>query len=142
MTNHQLARDLLDDLYKGGGTAESIRAISTNWFRSPPSPFFDDYVARAASAPLQAMIDAQVSLIATDLRERLQQIVAPTLVVFGAHDTGRTIDHAKTLLYGIRGSRLVTMTDSGHSPMVETAGPFSDALNAFLRDVAFGRVFI
>jgi pimeloyl-ACP methyl ester carboxylesterase len=142
MTNHQLARDLLDDLRKGGGAPDSIRAISANWFRKPPLPFFDEYVARAASAPLQAMVDAQVSLIAADLRERLRSIVAPTLVVFGAYDTGRTIDHAKTLLHGIRGSRLVTMADSGHSPMVETIEPFNAALHAFLRDVAFGRVFI
>ena len=61
MTNHQLARNLLDDLRAGGGDPQSIRAISANWFRDPPEPFFSQYVARACEAPLQAMIDVQAS---------------------------------------------------------------------------------
>ena len=141
MTNHQLARDLLDELRAGNGSAETIRAISAHWFHGdPPRPFFEGYVARAASAPLQAMIDVQKSLIATDLRDRLARIAIPALVVFGARDTGRTFDHAQTLLRGIRGSELATMTKSGHSPMVETPADFNAALHAFLRSFASSRV--
>jgi pimeloyl-ACP methyl ester carboxylesterase len=141
MTNHQLARDLLAELCAGGGSAATIRAISAHWFHGkPPMPFFADYVARAASAPLQAMIDVQASLIATDLRDRLGSIAVPTLVVFGAHDRGRTFDHAQMLLAGIRGSTLATMPDSGHSPMVETPAAFNAALHAFLRQLASSRV--
>jgi pimeloyl-ACP methyl ester carboxylesterase len=140
MTNHQLARDLLDDLRSGGGTSDSIRAISANWFREPPEPFFSQYVARAFRAPLHAMIDVQASLIAADTRDRLARISVPTLVVFGAYDTGRTIDHARTLLSGIAGSTMVTMADSGHSPMVETPDDYNRALRAFLNTIAVSRI--
>lgn len=139
MTNHQLARDLLTRLHAERGSPASMRDISANWFREPPQPFFDEYVARAASAPLQAMIDAQTSLIAADTRERLAQISVPTLVVFGAHDTGRTIDHARMLLNGIKGSELATMADSGHTPMVETPVAYSAVLHSFLQKLAFSR---
>jgi pimeloyl-ACP methyl ester carboxylesterase len=141
MTNHQLARDLLDELRESGGSAATIRDISAQWFHGdPPTPFFEGYVARAASAPLQAMIDVQVSLIAADLRERIGRIAAPTLVVFAAHDTGRTFDHAQMLLSGIRGSELATMTNSGHSPMVETPADFNAVLHAFLHKISMCRV--
>lgn len=140
MTNHQLARDLLDDLSAGGGSSKSMRAISANWFREPPEPFFSQYVARACEAPLQAMIEVQASLIATSTCDRLARISVPTLVVFGAHDNGRTIDHARTLLNGIAGSTMVTMANSGHSPMVETPDDYNGALKAFLNTIAASRV--
>jgi 3-oxoadipate enol-lactonase len=132
MTNHELGHRLLAELRDSGGASTAIRDISANWFRTTPQAFFDDYVARAASAPLQAMIDVQASLIATDLRSRLAEITAPALVVFGTYDTGRTIDHAETLVRGIPRSRLVVMNDSGHSPMVETPHDFNAALHDFL----------
>jgi pimeloyl-ACP methyl ester carboxylesterase len=133
MTNHQLARDLLSELRKGGTTPETIRSISRRWFRSVPSDFFEQYIALAVNAPLEAMIAVQESLIETDLRARLPGIRAPALVVFGAHDTGRTFDHAKILLDGIKDSELATMTDSGHTPMAETSEAFNAALHTFLR---------
>jgi pimeloyl-ACP methyl ester carboxylesterase len=132
MTNHNLARELLEELRRNGGDRDNLRAISANWFHRTPGAFFEGYVDRAASAPLRAMIDVQESLIATDLREKLPHIEAPTLVVFGAHDTGRTMDHAQTLLDGIPGSKLAAMKDSGHSPMVETPETYNAALREFL----------
>jgi len=136
MTSHQLARDLLDELRQGSGSADSLRAISAHWFHTAPPAFFDRYIARAARAPLDAMIAVQESLIAADTRARLAEIRVPTLVVFGAHDTGRTIDHARTLLAGIRGSELAAMDDSGHTPMAETPDAFNAAFHAFLNRLA------
>ncbi|CAN5578822.1 hypothetical protein BH10PSE18_BH10PSE18_22620 [soil metagenome] len=130
MTNHTLGRELLQDLRENGHA--HMRGISEHWFRRVPEDFFDGYVARACTAPLQAMVDVQQSLLDTDCRPLLPRIAAPTLVVFGAHDAGRTIDHARTLLAGIPDSRLATMPDSGHTPMVETPADFDAALHAFL----------
>ena len=133
MSNHQLARDLLVELRNGGANAQTLRSISAHWFHTAPRAFFDRYVALATGAPLDAMINVQESLIDTDLRSKLSAIRAPTLVVFGAHDTGRTIEHAQTLLDGIRNSELATMTDSGHTPMAETPDAFNLAFHDFLR---------
>ncbi len=130
MTNHALGRELLQSLRERG--CDGLREISSHWFRTAPANFFEGYVERACNAPVQAMIDVQQSLIDTDCRPLLARIEAPTLVIFGRHDAGRTLDHAQTLLAGIRNSRLATMDGSGHSPMVETPEAFDTALHAFL----------
>jgi pimeloyl-ACP methyl ester carboxylesterase len=133
MRNHDLGRRLLAQMKAGGMAEETIRSVSAHWFhRSPPPGFFDEYVARAKSASWQAIIDVQESLIEADVEDRLHEIKMPTLVVRGAHDTGRTSDHAEALLRGIGGSRLVLMEDSGHSPMLETPDEFDAALHHFL----------
>jgi len=133
MTNHALGRELLADLRASGGDRDTIRRISGAWFRHPPAEFFEAYVERAASVPLEAMTAVQASMIALDLRPRLGAIRVPTLVVHGAFDTGRTMEHAQALLAGIRGSRLAVMAESGHSPMVETPEAFDAELHGFLR---------
>jgi len=134
MTNHALARELLVELRDSGGDRAAMRRISSEWFRVPPPDFFDGYVERAASAPLDAMVAVQASLIELDLRPRLREIRVPTLVVRGAYDTGRTPEHAEALLAGIPGSRLAVMSESGHSPMIETPDAFDAALHRFLAD--------
>lgn len=134
-TGNQLAYDLLVQLRERGATAENIRSISSHWFHTAPRDFFEAYVARAVEAPLEAMIDVQESLIEADLRPRLSEIKVPTLVVFAAHDTGRTIEHARRLLDGIVGSELAVMSDSGHSPMAESPAAFDAALHDFLRRI-------
>lgn len=133
MTNHELGRRLLAHLRDNGRDPAAMREISGNWFHlDPPEEFFDGYVARALQAPLDAMISAQESLIATDLRSRLPQIKVPALVVFGRHDIGRTIDHAEALAGGIPGAELAVMERSGHSPMIETPSDFDRTLHPFL----------
>jgi 3-oxoadipate enol-lactonase len=133
MRNHELGRRLLAEMKNGGMAEETIRSVSAHWFHRPPPPgFFDEYVARAKSASWQAIIDVQESLIAADVEDRLPEIKVPALVVYGAYDTGRTFDHAQTLLRGIAASRLAAMTDSGHSPMLETPDAFDAAFHDFL----------
>jgi pimeloyl-ACP methyl ester carboxylesterase len=133
MRNHDLGRRLLAQMKNGGNAEETIRAVSSHWFHRPPPPgFFEGYVARASSASWQAIVDVQESLIGADVEDRLHEIKVPTLIVYGAHDTGRTLDHAETLLRGIPASRLAVMTDSGHSPMLETPDAFDAEFHHFL----------
>jgi pimeloyl-ACP methyl ester carboxylesterase len=136
MRSHDLGRRLLAQMKAGEMSEETIRSVSAQWFHRPAPPgFFEAYVARAKSASWQAMIEVQESLLATDLEDRLNEIRIPTLVVHGAHDAGRTFDHAQKLLRGIATSRLATMADSGHSPMLETPDAFDAALHRFLATV-------
>jgi 3-oxoadipate enol-lactonase len=133
MTNHALGRALLAQLENDG--IETMREISAHWFRELPQPFFDGYVERAKAAPLTAMIDIQSSLIETDMRPHLPSVNLPALVVWGAHDTGRTMEHAQRLLDGLSKSTLAAMPDSGHSPMLETPAVFDEAFHAFLKSI-------
>lgn len=132
MTDHNMARRWLEELRVGGHDFETMRRISANWFYRSVPEFFEGYVKRAATAPLDAMVSVQASLIETDLRARLAEIRCPALVVFGKHDKGRTIEHAQALLAGIRDSELATMHESGHSPMIETPEDFDAEFHRFL----------
>lgn len=133
MRNHGIGQQLLDRMRREGVTAEMMRDISANWFYQPaPGNFFEEYVARAQQAPVQAMIDVQASLLEVDLVDRLGEISVPTLVVHGAHDHGRPIEHAQLLLNGIPDCQLCVCDDSGHSPMLETPAKFDSAFHSFL----------
>ena len=138
MTNHDAARRWLEQLRDHGHEYETIRDISANWFYRPVPDFFEGYVQRAATAPLKAMVDVQASLIETDLRAQLRDIRCPTLVVWGKHDSGRTMEHAQALLDGIPNSRLAAMNESGHSPMIETPREFDEAFHSFLASIHEG----
>ncbi|MGF6771747.1 pimeloyl-ACP methyl ester carboxylesterase [Paraburkholderia sp. GAS199] len=133
MTNHALGRALLGQLETEG--IDTMREISAHWFRELPQPFFDGYVERAKAAPLSAMIDIQASLIETDMRPHLPNVGLPALIVWGAHDAGRTMEHAQRLLDGLRNSVLAEMTESGHSPMLETPEAFDAAFHGFLNSI-------
>ena len=136
MRNHRVGQQLLDRLRTDGFTLDLMREVSAYWFhQSPPGGFFDAYVSRAMMAPLDAMIDVQASLLETDLVQELGRITCPTLIVHGAHDVGRPIEHANALQSGIKGSRLHVCTESGHSPMLETPGDFDAAFHDFLKSL-------
>ena len=133
MRDHELGRQLLEEMKTSRAPEQTIRSVSAHWFHRPPPPgFFDEYVGLAITAPWQALIDVQELLLAADVEDRLGEIKVPTLVVFGGHDQGRGPHNAETLLRGIRGSRAAPMPDSGHSPMLETPDAFDAALRLFL----------
>ncbi|WP_431281537.1 alpha/beta fold hydrolase [Humitalea sp. 24SJ18S-53] len=131
--NHGIALQVLADLEAGGATRQNLDAISRHWFAHiPDQAQFDAYVDTATRAPLDGMLAAQRSLVATDLEPLLPRIACPTLVLHGARDHGRTMDHAERLLAGISGARLALFETSGHAPMWEAPAAFQAALAEFL----------
>ncbi len=69
---------------------------------------------------------------APNLENRLYQIKAPTLVVWGEKDTLIPLDFAEQFHKGIKGSRLVIMNDCGHTPYFEEPDKFCDLVLEFL----------
>src|SRR5918993_4161965 len=55
----------------------------------------------------------------TDLRSRLGEIRAPTLVVAGAEDPATTVDQAKEIHASIQGARLVVIENAAHLANIE-----------------------
>jgi len=133
LKGHGLARPLLEQLRREGKNREAMAAITRNWFfKQPPPEVFEGYVDAAMQAPVEGLIEALGSLFEIDLEPRLAEIAVPTLIVHGAHDQGRKIEHAEGLHKGIRNSSLVVFPDCGHSPMVEDPAGFNRAFHAFL----------
>ena len=79
------------------------------------------------------------NLPAYDLRERLSEIKAPTLVLCGRHDWITPLEESELMASRIPHARLVVFDQSGHSPMMEENGAFLDAVRGFLTSRAPGR---
>lgn len=61
-----------------------------------------------------------------DLRDDLQAIAAPTIVIAGEEDPSTPVEHAETIVGGIAGSRLVVVPEARHLANAERP----DAVNA------------
>ena len=73
-----------------------------------------------------------------DLRPRLSEIAAPTLVICGRHDWICPLAESELLARSIPGARLVVFEGSGHGPMRDENAAFLAELRAFLRRVFAG----
>ena len=69
-----------------------------------------------------------------DLRPRLAQISAPTLVVVGSHDWVCPPVASRTLAAGIPGTSLVEFPEAGHFAFSEVPDAFQEAVRTFLTD--------
>jgi proline iminopeptidase len=67
-----------------------------------------------------------------DVRSRLGEITAPTLVVVGRHDPVCPVEDAKEIHEGIRGSMLHVFEHSGHNPPADEPEAFEKVVAGFL----------
>ena len=76
--------------------------------------------------------EALLSLSSHRIRDRLDRIRCPTLIVWGANDRLVPVADAFELQQSIAGSQLVVFPDSGHVPMLEYPLRFNRVLDGFL----------
>ncbi len=75
-------------------------------------------------------LDAMRALRGLDLRDELERIACPTLLLWGDHDTILGVSDAATIAAPIPDARTVVLHGAGHRPMLE----FPEAFNAELLD--------
>jgi proline-specific peptidase len=68
-----------------------------------------------------------------DVRDRLNEIDIPTLVIRGRHDMC-TDPIAETLVKGIRNSREVVLEESSHTPVLEETDKYLAAISQFMKE--------
>ncbi len=73
------------------------------------------------------------SKTAPNLSGRLDQIAAPTLIVWGEKDRLIPVRYANKFLHEIKGSRLAIVEGAGHTPYFEKPQIFSDTVLEFLK---------
>ncbi|MEZ4958673.1 MAG: alpha/beta hydrolase [Saprospiraceae bacterium] len=76
------------------------------------------------------------SAIRHNLREKLQQIKAPTLLIWGKDDTVTPAFVGEEFHKLLEDSRLVMLDHCGHAPMMEHPAVFNEQLEAFLNEVS------
>ena len=80
------------------------------------------------------LIHAARSAKKDNLLKLLPQIKVPTLLLWGEDDTVTTMDVAETFQKNIPNSKLVTIKNCGHAPMIEYPEWFSGEVEKFLRE--------
>ncbi len=94
--------------------------------------------ARLAGNRPRTYIKLLAAVSRFDLRARLGEIRAPTLVIAGEHDTTVPFGCKLELATRIPGARLARFTGSRHVTPLDRAGPFTKRLIEFLESVEQG----
>lgn len=123
------------ELVRARGMDEVAAASPARWFTpsfiSSHPARVDALIAQVRQTPPQGYAGCCEALAETDLRDTIDRIAAPTLVIAGEHDPLTTVADAQFIVERIRGARLATLSAS-HLSNVEAEASFNDVLAPFL----------
>ncbi|WP_336215163.1 bifunctional 3-oxoadipate enol-lactonase/4-carboxymuconolactone decarboxylase PcaDC [Nonomuraea sp. LPB2021202275-12-8] len=120
-------------LVRGKGVSALAPTLAARWFTEGyDGRWVLDMLGQVDARSYAACCEA---LAAFDLRPRLPEITAPTLVVAGADDPATPVEHAITLATGIPGALLASVPGGSHLASVERADVVTPAI---LRHLAGG----
>ena len=110
-----------------------LRWAFTNFvFRHPSRIAADLMYEQVRGAGKPGLYDALDALTSYDFRDRLPDIKAPTLIVWGEHDMLVPVEDAHEFERLIPESRTVILDDTGHVPMLERPQKFNELLEELI----------
>lgn len=111
-----------------GGMAAVTDAIIERWFTEPFRAAAPAEVERIREMLLACPADGYAACAAAvrdmDLREDLQAIVAPTLVICGARDAGTPPEHSRVIAQRLRDARVLELP-AAHMSNIEARDAFT-----------------
>jgi 3-oxoadipate enol-lactonase len=131
--------DRVNELYEAGDIAGAVEYELRMWVDGPDrgpdavDPEIRERV-REMNAALFTRDDDAGEEIPLDppVSERLAEISAPTLIVFGDKDVMNVRQAAAPLTTAIQGARLAVIPDAAHLPQMERPGLFDEIVLGFL----------
>jgi pimeloyl-ACP methyl ester carboxylesterase len=126
------------DIVSARADVGSLIARATQ-FGPDASPHVVSYVlGLAARAPTEIWTGALAGLMDMDLRDAVQHIRVPALVLVGERDRVTPLASADALATELPEGRLEIVEGAGHFPMMEASEEFNRRLDAFAQDVFGG----
>ena len=116
-------------LTPGDFAEDVLRSVAGPEFDGPPLDRAVAAMARIPADGLRAVIDL---LPSHDVRDRLGEITAPTLVLVGEHDAETPLAYSHALADGIPGARLEIVGGAGHLTPAEAPEAVNRLLARFL----------
>lgn len=110
--------------YRAPGASSSRGALAERFASSPEQLRARETMLRLTAPPLR-----------DDMQQRLGEIQAPTLVIWGEGDRILPPAYAEAFVAGIPGSRLAMIPRAGHVPMIERPGAVNEAISQFLAEL-------
>lgn len=87
-----------------------------------------------ARNPVNAVVNLSKASMRHDLRDRVSEIAAPTLILAGEEDILVPLKYSRILREKIEHSTLVTLSNCGHVPPIEKPDEFNRIVMNFLED--------
>lgn len=87
-----------------------------------------------ARNPVNAVVNLSKASMRHDLRDRVSEIAAPTLIMAGEEDILVPLKYSRILREEIKHSTLVTLRSCGHVPPIEKPDEFNSIVMNFLKD--------
>ena len=114
--------------------------VASGLFPEPDQELLRQAAAeRIASNPSGAYLRAIWAATRFDIRDRLNEINAPTLVVAGELDQTVSMETKKELASNITGAQMVVIPDSGHATPLDAAEEFNRTMLEFLLKLEGGQ---
>src|SRR5262249_52130982 len=98
-----------------------------SFYHQPEAAFIQQLITYASSVPREAALEALTSQAALDLADELPKLTMPVMVIHGRYDQARPVAHAEFLASHLPHAEL-RMLETGHTPMVEDAAAYEQAL--------------
>jgi 3-oxoadipate enol-lactonase len=112
---------------------ETIERWLGGSFRAAQPDEVERHVAVMQTMPVEGYAGSCALLRDVDLRDRLQHIGQPTLVIGGADDLPVAVEGARAMARVIAGAELVVIPDAAHLSPIENGPVFNAAVTDFLR---------
>ena len=136
----------VDELYEAGDIAGAVEYELRMWVVGPDrEPHEVDSQMRERVREMNAAlftrddVDGEEIPLDPPAAERLAEITAPTLIVYGDKDVMDVRQAAAPLAAAIPGARLAVIPDAAHLPQMERPEVFNEIVLGFLLEVASAR---
>lgn len=123
------------------GLVELVEPTLTTWFGDNRARLDTEATATAealVAMPPEGYAKACDALEIVDLRERLADVMAPTLVLCGDQDLPHFRESAPALAHGVVDGRLVWLSPAHHASVLEQPAQFVGAVDEFLGGIVPG----
>ncbi|MGH3373531.1 MAG: 3-oxoadipate enol-lactonase [Actinoallomurus sp.] len=112
---------------RSGGLEPLADTLVGRWF-TPGHTATADARAMLAHVDPEGYAACCEALATFDVRDRLPEVSAPTVVIAGAEDIATPLDHAETLAQGIPGAELVIVPGAAHLANLERPEPVTHTM--------------
>jgi 3-oxoadipate enol-lactonase len=101
-------------------------------FRRESKLRFDEVKEMVLRTPPEGYIGCSLAIAGFDVRDRLNEIEIPTMVIAGEEDPGTTVEDAQMIHAGIKGAKLAVVPGARHLLNVDRPAAFTPLLSDWL----------
>ncbi len=120
------------------GLADLVDATIDRWFTKPGQQRLPEAVQKTrevyVKTPAWGFCGCCAAIRDMDLRQPIQGIATPTLILVGEHDEGTPVSHARSIHESIAQSRLEVVPDAAHLQNIEQQDVFNKMVLGFLAE--------